>query len=63
MEERVPPEGQPAPSQKTQPRGKDKQGRRHKPVDIPIPTREEVFDLMRGVIGKRSGPHDSGSKQ
>ena len=50
------------PTQKTRPQGKDKKGRRYKPADIPVPTRKEVFDLMRAVSGKRSTP-DSGPKQ
>lgn len=50
------------PTQKTRPLGKDKKGRRYKPADIPIPTRKEVFDLMRTVSGKRS-TGDSGPKQ
>ncbi len=53
----------PEPTQKTRPQGKDKQGRRYKPADIPIPTRKEVFDLMRSVTGKRSATDDSGPKQ
>lgn len=51
------------PTQKTRPRGKDKKGRRHKPVEIPVPTRKEVFDLMRSVTGKRSTADDSSPKQ
>lgn len=51
------------PTQKTQPHGKDKKGRRYKPADIPIPTRKEVFDLMRAVTGKRSVPPGGGPKQ
>lgn len=50
-------------TQKTRPRGKDKQGRRYKPAEIPVPTRKEVFDLMRSVTGKRSATDDSGPKQ
>ena len=50
------------PTQKTRPKGIDKKtGKPHKPVEIPVPTRKEVFDLMNGVIGKRSVPRDSGS--
>jgi hypothetical protein len=37
--------------QKTQPK-------KGKPIEIPIPTRKEVFDFMRGVTGKR--PSGSG---
>jgi hypothetical protein len=48
-----------APVQKTKPRKKGA-----KPVEIPIPTHKEVFDLMRSVTGKRpSVPDDSGPKQ
>lgn len=53
------------PTQKTRPYGIDKAtGRPHKPVEIPVPTRDEVFDLLRGVIGKRPSTDDgSGSEQ
>jgi hypothetical protein len=41
------------PTQKTQPRGKDKAtGEPHEPAEIPVPTRKQVDDLMRGVIRK-----------
>ena len=46
------------PTQKTQPRKKGE-----KPVDIPIPTRKEVSDLMRSVAGKRPSAGDSRPKQ
>jgi hypothetical protein len=42
------------PTQKTRPK-------KGKPVDIPIPTRKEVFDLMRSVTGKRSSATDDRS--
>jgi hypothetical protein len=35
------------PRQKTRPK-------RGKPIDIPVPTRKEVEDFMRGATGKRS---------
>lgn len=36
------------PTQMTRPKGRDKRGRRHKPVEIPIPTREAFLrDLGR----------------
>jgi len=44
--------------QKTKPRKKGA-----KPVEIPVPTRKEVFDLMRAVSGKRSAPDDGSSEQ
>lgn len=47
------------PTQQTQPRGKGKDGQPAKPVEIPVPKRNEVLDLMRGVIGKRSAHRDS----
>ena len=37
---------QPEPKQKTRPK-------KGKPIEIPIPTRKEVFDLIDGVTGKR----------
>jgi hypothetical protein len=45
------------PTQKTRPRKKGA-----KPVEIPVPKRKEVFDLMRAVSGKRSAD-DGSSKQ
>jgi len=45
------------PTQKTKPRKKGA-----KPVEIPVPKRKEVFDLMRGVVGKRSADN-GGAKQ
>lgn len=45
------------PIQKTRPK-------KGKPVEIPIPTRKEVFDFMRSVTGKRSSVRDDrGPKQ
>jgi hypothetical protein len=41
----------PKPTQKTRPK-------RGKPIEIPVPTRKEVEDFMRGVTGKR--PSDAG---
>jgi hypothetical protein len=37
----------PEPTQKTQPKKGD-------PVEIPVPTRKDVLDLMKGVSGRRS---------
>ena len=34
------------PTQKTQPQGKDKRGRPHKPIDIPIPKRDDIERLL-----------------
>jgi hypothetical protein len=49
------------PMQKTRPHAARKADKPHKPFEIPVPTRKEVFDLMRGVSGpKRSAP-DSGA--
>ena len=42
------------PSQGTRPK-------RGKSVEIPVPTRKEVFDLMEGVTGKR--PSDGSPKK
>jgi hypothetical protein len=42
------------PIQKTRPK-------KGKPVEIPIPTRKEVFDFMRSVTGKRSSATDDRS--
>jgi len=53
----------PKPTQKTRPLGKDKAGRPHMPVDIPVPTRKEVFDLMRSVSGDRKSAPDSGASK
>ena len=52
------------PTQKTRPRGIDKKtGKPHKPAEIRVPTRAEVFDLMRGVSGARVSARDHGSEQ
>jgi len=42
--------------QKTQPK-------KGKPVEIPVPTRKEVFDFMRSVTGKRPSANDRRPKQ
>ena len=53
-----------AATQKTRPQGIDKKtGKPHKPVEIPVPTRKEVFDLMRSVSGKHLSARDDGAKQ
>jgi len=44
------------PTQKTQPK-------KGKPIDVPVPTRKEVFDFMRSVTGKRPSAGGSGAKQ
>ena len=44
------------PTQKTQPRGKDAQGRPAKPVTIPVPTRGEVERDLDKLMGKRPAP-------
>jgi hypothetical protein len=52
------------PTQKTRPHGvNEKTGEPYRPIEIPVPTRKEVEDLMRGVSGKRRSAPDSGSKQ
>jgi len=52
------------PTQKTRPRGVDKTtGKPHKPVAIPVPTRNEVFDLMRGVSGERRSAPGGGAQK
>jgi hypothetical protein len=35
------------PRQKTKPRGKDEHGKTHKPVEIPVPKREDFAKLLR----------------
>lgn len=48
------------PTQQTRPKGIDKKtGKRAKPAEIPVPTRREVFDLMRSVSGPRSVSDDA----
>ena len=42
---------QPERTQKTRPK-------KGKPVEIPIPTRKQVFDLIEGVSGKRPSSAD-----
>lgn len=36
-------------TQPTQPRGKDKQGKPHEPVQIPVPRESDVNDLLEKV--------------
>ena len=47
------------PTQKTQPKGKDKAGEPYEPVDIPVPKREDVF----GILEKFAKPLDSHDQQ
>lgn len=44
------------PTQKTQPK-------KGKAIEIPVPTRKEVFDFMRSVTGKRPSADDRRPKQ
>lgn len=44
------------PKQQTRPK-------KGKPLEIPVPTRKEVFDLMRGVSGKRPSDDDGSKKK
>ena len=47
------------PTQKTQPRGKNDDGTPAEPVDIPIPTREQVFrDLAKSAEVVRAASRD-----
>lgn len=47
------------PTQKTRPKGIDKKtGKRAKSIEIPVPTRRDVFDLMRSVSGPRRSVGD-----
>jgi hypothetical protein len=34
-------------SQKSTPKGKDKSGKPHKPIDIPVPKRQDFEDVLR----------------
>lgn len=34
------------PTQKTQPKGRDEQGKLHEPIEIPVPKREDVERLI-----------------
>jgi hypothetical protein len=46
-------------TQRTAPRGKDKNtGQPYEPTEIPVPTRKEVEDLMRGAIAKPAKADD-----
>ena len=49
------------PTQKTQPQGKDKRGRPHKPIDIPVPTREAVRDAFER-LAKADDPKKTGDR-
>ncbi|MBS1888411.1 MAG: hypothetical protein JSU06_14615 [Actinobacteria bacterium] len=39
-------------TQKTTPKGKDKSGKPHKPIDIPVPKRSTFEDLVRRAAKK-----------
>jgi hypothetical protein len=34
------------PTQQTQPKGRDKDGKPHKPIEIPVPSERDVMDLL-----------------
>ena len=51
------------PTQKTQPRGKDAEGKPAKPVTIPVPTRGEVERDLDKLMGKRPAPDRKGEDQ
>lgn len=42
-------------TQQTQPRGRDKNGKPHKPVEIPVPTEGDVMDLLEKVAHAPAG--------
>jgi hypothetical protein len=44
------------PKQKTQPKGKDETGRPHSPVDIPVPKRGDIDDLLSRASKPRKKP-------
>lgn len=46
------------PTQKTQPRGKDAEGKPAKPVTIPVPTRGEVERDLDKIMGKPKKQHE-----
>ena len=48
------PERKEEPTQQTQPKGKDEDGKPHPPVEIPVP-RREFFDQLLKRVAKGSG--------
>lgn len=47
------------PTQPTQPKGRDKDGKPYEPVEIPVPTEGDVMDLFESVA---HAPADAGEK-
>jgi hypothetical protein len=48
----------PEPTQLTQPKGKDRDGKPYEPIEIPVPTRGDVMSFFRKVM--RPGKPDPG---
>jgi hypothetical protein len=38
-------------TQKTQPQGKDHEGKPYEPIEIPVPKREDIEDALDRLIG------------
>jgi len=43
------PDHDPQPTQPTQPKGRDKDGKPHEPIEIPVPTEGDVMGLLEKV--------------
>lgn len=55
----MPEKQEPEPTQKTQPKGKDDEGKPAKPETIPVPKRGEFFGALKKVSqGRRSDVRD-----
>ena len=50
---------EPEPTQLTQPKGRDRDGEPHEPVEIPVPTRGEVREFFRKVARPGKPPEDA----
>ncbi len=42
-------------TQQTQPKGKDKDGKPHKPIEIPVPSERDVMGLLEKVAHAPAG--------
>jgi hypothetical protein len=51
---------QPEPTQRTQPKGRDKEGKPYEPIEIPVPTEGDVMDLFEKVA---HAPAEAGEKR
>ena len=55
----MPDDHEPQPTQPTQPKGRDKDGKPYPPIEIPVPTEGDVMDLFEKVA-RAPAKQDSG---